>query len=482
MSGQTTNGPANDRVALIVLAAGAGTRMKSAIPKPLHPVAGKPMLWHVLRAGSAADPVASIVALSPQIATDPAWLAAEFDVRVAIQDPPLGTADAARSALKVTPDVDWLVLLFADHPLLNQDTVANLIERARVSRALVTILTCDMDGAGGYARIERDAAGRVQRVVERKDDDPAARRGSIEINSGMMVVDARWGREALLRIDASPVTGEYYLPELVRLAVEMASDGRPWPVEAVTGEADALLGVNDRVELAEADARMRARIRRRHMLAGVTMILPETISIDDDVEIGQDTTILPYTVIERASKIGARCRIGPHAVLSGARIGNDVVIRGSTIVDSAMAAGSDAGPFAHIRGRASIGPSVHIGNYAEIKNSEVGERVRIGHVSYVGDATVGAESNIGAGTITCNYDGTEKHRTTIGERVFVGSDTMLVAPVELGDRSATGAGSVVTKDVPPGVTVVGVPARQIPSRKSGASETESRGTNEGNER
>jgi bifunctional UDP-N-acetylglucosamine pyrophosphorylase / glucosamine-1-phosphate N-acetyltransferase len=458
--------PSGGRVALIVLAAGAGTRMKSAIPKPLHLVAGKPMLWQVLRAGRSADPVASVVVLSPHIANDQAWEAADFDVTVAIQDPPRGTADAVQSALRVTPNVEWLLILFADHPLLTAEAVRNLIAKARESRALISILTGEMDGESGYARIERDSAGRVRRVVERKDDEPTARTGSTEINSGMMAVNARWARDNLPNIEASPVTGEYYLPELVRLAVDGASEDRSWPVETVAGEADALLGVNDRVELAAADARLRDRIRRRHMLAGVTMVLPETISIDDDVEIGTDTTILPYTVIERGTTIGARCRIGPHAVLSGASIGDDVVIRTSTIVDSEMAAGSDAGPYAHLRGGASIGPAAHIGNYAEVKNSRISERVRIGHVSYVGDATVGADTNIGAGTITCNYDGKDKHRTTIGENVFVGSDTMLVAPVELGDGAITGAGSVVTKDVPSGVTVVGVPARRIRSGRT----------------
>jgi bifunctional UDP-N-acetylglucosamine pyrophosphorylase/glucosamine-1-phosphate N-acetyltransferase len=423
------------------------------------------MLWHVLKAGAAVRPVMSVVVLSTAIANDSAWHEADFPVEVAIQEPPLGTADAVKSALSVIPEVDWLLVLFADHPLLTADTVLRLIERAREAQALVAILSCEVDDAGGYARVERDGRGQVTRIIERKDDDAAARSGRTEINSGMMVVDARWVRDALNRIQPSAVTGEYYLPELVRLAVEEHDGKIAWPVEAVAGAAEDLLGINDRVEQAAADALLRERVRRRHMLAGVTMVMPETISIDEGVEIGVDTTLLPFTVIERGSKIGSRCRIGPHAVVSGSTIRDNVVVRGSTLVDASMEPYSDAGPYAHLRSGARIGAGAHIGNYAEIKDSQIGERVRIGHVSYVGDATVGAESNIGAGTITCNFDGTDKHRTEIGAGVFIGSDTMLVAPVEVGDGARTGAGSVVTKNVPAGATVVGVPARQIASQK-----------------
>jgi bifunctional UDP-N-acetylglucosamine pyrophosphorylase/glucosamine-1-phosphate N-acetyltransferase len=461
-----SSSPSADRVALVVLAAGVGSRMKSSIPKPLHPVAGAPMLWHVLAAGGAADPVARVVVLSSAISRDPAWQAAQFDVQVAVQDPPLGTANAVTTALPVIPDVDWLLILFADHPLLTGDTVVSMVEKARSTRALVTVLTCNVDDAAAYARIERDGEGRVRRIVERKDDDPAKRTGSIEINSGMMIVNAGWARKAIRKIAPSRFTGEYYLPELVRLAVEERPRGSPWPVQTVSGKPEDLLGINDRVEQAAADAQMRDRVRRRHLLSGVTMVMPETISIDVDVEIGQDTTILPFSVIEAGSRIGARCRIGPHAVISRSTIGDDVVIRSSTITESTMESGSDAGPYAHLRGDARIGPGVHIGNFAELKNAQVGADTRIGHVSYIGDATIGTGTNVGAGTITCNFDGVDKHQTTIGSNVFVGSDTMLVAPVRLGDGARTGAGSVVTRDVPPGVSVMGVPARQKIGHKS----------------
>lgn len=419
------------------------------------------MLWHVLRAGAAVSPVSSIVVLSPTIAADSAWQAAGFDVLTAIQDPPLGTADAVISALPLIDEVDWIVVLFADHPLLTAEAVGKLMAGARDANAKVTILTCYMDDALGYARIDRDEQGRLCRIVERKDDDPGKRGGRIEINSGMMVVDARWARQTLPLIQPSPVTGEYYLPELVRMAVAEHREGEPWPVQSVPGDPEDLLGVNDRIEQAHADSVLRARARRRHLLAGVTLVMPETISIDDDVVIGADTTILPFTIIERGTRIGSACQIGPHAVIRNAVIGDGVTVRSSTIVNSSMGDGADIGPYSHLRNGAEIGPRVHLGNFAEVKNSVIGPETLIGHFSYLGDATVGERVNVGAGTITCNFNGVAKNRTVIGDDVFIGSDTMLVAPVELGAGSRTGAGAVVNRNVPPGATVVGVPAKPL---------------------
>jgi bifunctional UDP-N-acetylglucosamine pyrophosphorylase/glucosamine-1-phosphate N-acetyltransferase len=415
----------------------------------------------VLAAGSAIDPVSKIVVLSPAIAADPAWTDAGIDAIVAVQDSPLGTADAAAVALRSIPDVDWLLVLFADHPLLTGATVEALYGITRSSGALVTILTCMLDDVGAYARVERDERGNVCRIVERKDDDPERRHGRTEINSGMMVIDAKWVRTALPKILASPKTGEFYLPELVRIAIEEHAASESWPVQSVSGKPDDLLGINDRIELAHADSILRRRIRQGHMLAGVSMVMPETIAIDEGVFIGRDTTILPHTVIETGTRIGERCVIGPHAVLRAASIGDGVTVRGSTIVSSSMAAGSDAGPYAHLRGGARVGERVHIGSYAELKNAAIGTATRIGHVSYLGDVTVGEHTNIGAGAITCNYDGVRKHHTEIGSHVFIGSDTMLVAPVTVEDGASTGAGAVVTHDVASGTTVAGVPARPM---------------------
>ena len=462
MSASTVDGSTpsdRDSVALVVLAAGAGTRMKSTLPKPLHQVAGMPMVWHVLKAGRAANPVISVVVLSPAIASHPAWLTSAIEAEVVIQDPPLGTADAVSTALEIIPDVDWLLVLFADHPVLTEDPVRRLINRARASNALATILTCVVPEAGAYARIDRDDLGRLMRIVERKDDDLAMRSGQIEINSGMMAIDARWARTALRRIPKSQVTQEFYLPELVRIAVDERAHDEPWPVQSVSGDLEDLLGINDRIEQSQADDILRRRIRRSHMLNGVTFVMPETISIDEDVVIGADTTLLPFTVLQSGTRIGSHCTIGPHAVISRSTLGDHVVVRSSTISDSILESGSDAGPYAHLRNNARLGPDVHVGSYAEIKNSSLSEGARVGHFGYLGDAEIGARTNIGAGTVTCNFDGVSKHRTVIGEDAFVGSDTMLVAPVTIGDKGRTGAGAVVTKNVQPGETVYGVPAR-----------------------
>jgi bifunctional UDP-N-acetylglucosamine pyrophosphorylase/glucosamine-1-phosphate N-acetyltransferase len=288
--------------------------------------------------------------------------------------------------------------------------------------------------------------------------------GRAEINSGMMAIDAAWARTALPKIEPSPITGEIYLPELVRLAVADAVEGASWPVQTVTGELSELLGVNNRVELAAAESVLRDRIRQRHMLNGVTLVSPATIVIDDDVEIGPDTTVLPFSYLRSGTSIGAECEIGPHATLRNAVIGDRVRVTASTVADSTMESDTDIGPYSHLRGGVVIRSGAHVGNFVEMKNTDFGEAARSGHVSYLGDAKVGARTNIGAGTVTCNYDGVDKHRTEIGEDVFIGSDSMLVAPVTIGDQARTGAGSVVNRDVAAGSTVVGIPARPIKSK------------------
>ncbi|MER3436376.1 MAG: UDP-N-acetylglucosamine diphosphorylase/glucosamine-1-phosphate N-acetyltransferase [Chloroflexota bacterium] len=456
--------PVSD-VALIVLAAGAGTRMKSALPKPLHPVAGLPMVLHVLRAGAAVSPASTTLVVSPEVTAIADRLDLPRGIQIVVQHPPLGTGDAVRAALPFAHAARWLVVLYGDHPLLTGQMVRDLVAGARQSKALVTLLTCELDDAAAYGRIERDRYGRPVRVVERSDDDPSRRRGRVEINSGMMAIDAEWARSAIPKLSPSPSKGEYYLTDLVELAVlERATAKGPWPVATVTAPPEVVLGVNDRVELARADSIIRERVRRHHMLNGVTIIAPETVLIDVGVEIGMDTTILPFTMIEGQSVVGSGCVIGPSASLKNAHIGNNVQVRASTIVDSAVGDHSDVGPYAHLRGGTVVADHVHIGNYAELKNATVESSVKIGHVSYLGDVRIGEATNIGAGTITCNFDGQAKHRTVIGPHAFIGSDSMLVAPVIIGAGARTGAGSVVTRDVPPGVTVVGVPARELRAR------------------
>jgi bifunctional UDP-N-acetylglucosamine pyrophosphorylase/glucosamine-1-phosphate N-acetyltransferase len=289
----------------------------------------------------------------------------------------------------------------------------------------------------------------------------------------MMAVDARWARSALARAQPSTATGELYLTRLVELAAAEIRPDDPWPVSVVLGSPDDGLGVNDRVDLARAEDRAWERKRERLMRGGVTMRLPETIVVDERVQVGADTVLLPNTELLGATVVGSGCVIGPGSVIRNSRLGDRVVVRSSTIEDSDVADDTDVGPYAHLRAGTQIGPHAHIGNYVELKNARLDAGVKAGHFSYIGDTSIGPESNIGAGTVTANFDGANKHRTEIGARAFIGSDTILRAPVRVGDDARTGAGAVVTKDVPPGATVVGVPARIV--RRSTVDETRDSG-------
>jgi bifunctional UDP-N-acetylglucosamine pyrophosphorylase / glucosamine-1-phosphate N-acetyltransferase len=440
--------------------------MRSQSPKHIHPVGGVPIVERIIRAGMAIAPERLFAVVSPALHELPSMLSMDGEFEIIVQDPPRGTADAVRHALDAAPDVDFLVSLLGDSPLLTGDLVARLMSGAAESRARITILTCALPDAAAYGRINRDEHGRVTNIVEAKNDDPKRREGVTEINSGIMVLDASWAREALERLPLDAVTNEYLLTDVVAMAASEHVDGETWPIETVVAPASVALGVNDRLQQAEADAILRQQTRERLMCGGVTIIGPETVFIDDQVEIGTDTTILPHTIITGTTTIGSGCRIGPHSVIDHAVIGDNVTVQSSTIEHSTMRDGSDAGPYAHIRGGSDIGPGTHIGNFAELKNSTIGPDAKSGHFSYLGDATIGARVNIGAGTITANYDGEKKHRTTIEDDVFVGSDSVLVAPVTLGADARTGAGSVVTRDVAPETTVVGVPARPIARRSA----------------
>ncbi|MCC7022670.1 MAG: bifunctional UDP-N-acetylglucosamine diphosphorylase/glucosamine-1-phosphate N-acetyltransferase GlmU [Thermomicrobiales bacterium] len=435
--------------------------MRSAVPKPLHPVAGVPMVERVLRAGAGSRPDVIALVVSSETAQIAAQSGRSAPITPVVQDPPRGTGDAVRLALDALPEIDRAVVLYSDHPLLEAETVAALLEGSRPPGVKVAILSARLPDAAGYGRVVRDGAGRVVRIAERRDDDPEQRKGETEINSGMMALDARWAREALRALRPSAASGELYLTDLVDLATREASPDGPWPVVAVAGSPDDAQGVNDRLDLARADARALARIRQRHMLAGVTMRLPETILIEDDVQIGVDTEILPHSQLTGRTVIGAECLIGPGAVIAASELGDRVVVRSSTVEDSRIGDDTDVGPYAHLRGGCEVGPRVHIGNFAELKNARLDAGVKVGHFSYLGDAALGAGVNIGAGTVTANFDGERKHRTEIGADAFIGSDTILRAPVRVGDRARTGAGSVVTKDVADGATVVGVPARVV---------------------
>jgi bifunctional UDP-N-acetylglucosamine pyrophosphorylase/glucosamine-1-phosphate N-acetyltransferase len=330
----------------------------------------------------------------------------------------------------------------------------------------LAIATCLLDDPAQYGRIERDSEGNLAEIIEFTEADRPNRLGPAEINSGLMAFDRDWGRSVLERLTPNPHKGETLLTDLVSAAYR----DRPGSAIAVDGPPDLLVGINDRVQLAEAERSMRARVIDRLQRSGVTLIAPETNILDLDVDIGTDSVIGPFCVLERGTRIGARCRIGPHAIVRGSTIGDDVRIESSTVEDARIGTGTDVGPYAHVRAGSDIGPRVHIGNFAELKNATLEGSVRVGHFSYIGDATIGADVNIGAGTVTCNFDGVDKHRTTIEDGAFIGSDTMLVAPVTVGRGARTGAGSVVTRDVEAGTTVVGMPARRIRRRTPSTAE------------
>jgi bifunctional UDP-N-acetylglucosamine pyrophosphorylase/glucosamine-1-phosphate N-acetyltransferase len=454
-------------LSVVILAAGAGTRMKSALPKPLHAVAGRPMLAHVLDTARQLDPIDITIVGSPEIVELLERLDWANGVRVAVQDPPRGTADAVRAALESGAAGDTVLVLYADHPLVTAGVLAELIEIRRHSGHRLAVLTCVVDDAAGYGRIDRDEQGRLRSIVEMVDDDDSLRSGPTEINSGVMALERSWAAPSLAGLSPNARKNEYFLTDLV--AAAYAED--PNSVGSTQGTQDVLVGINDRSELAVAEELLYARKRRQLQQEGVTLIAPGSNLIALDVEIGRDTIIGPNCLIEPGSKIGVGCRIGPSAVIRASAIGDGVRIESSTIENSTIGPDSDIGPYSHLRNGTQLGSGVHIGNFAELKNASVGDQVRIGHFSYIGDAGLGAQVNIGAGTVTCNFDGLDKHHTEIGERAFIGSDSLLIAPITIGSDAVTGAGAVVTKDVAPGATVVGMPARQVRRKPVESTET-----------
>lgn len=454
-----------DRVVVAVLAAGHGKRMKSASPKHLQPVGGVPIVERVIRAGLGVSPDNVVAVVSRSMADLPDRLGMAGAFETVIQDSADGTAAAVMCALDHVGSCAWLIAVLGDIPLVTTDIISMLLDRAMEQRLKVNLLSAIILGAAGYGRIERNAGGQVTRIVEARNDDPDHRRGAIEINSGIMVLDAQWARRALDAVRRNDQTDEFMLTDLVEIAVGEASVRDQWPVGATIGEPASAVGVNDRRQLAEADAVVRQRTRHRLMDDGVTLLGPETIFIDESVQVGRDSIILPHSIISGRTTIGSDCTIGPHAVIHESQIGDAVTIVNSTVRDSRIDNGSDVGPYAHLRQHVQIGPGVHVGTSTEIKNSSIGPHSRIGHFSYVGDATIGTDVNIGAGVVTANYDGESKHQTLVGDHAFIGSDSVLVAPVSVGDNARTGAGSVVNRDVAAGTTVAGVPARVLVSRQ-----------------
>ncbi|MCS6993447.1 MAG: bifunctional UDP-N-acetylglucosamine diphosphorylase/glucosamine-1-phosphate N-acetyltransferase GlmU [Anaerolineales bacterium] len=442
------------RITAVLLAAGQGTRMKSNLPKVLHPVCGRPMVLHALEAARAASTETPVLVVG--VGADEVRSRLGENVRYAVQERQLGTAHAVMQAEALLKgQSDYVLVTYADMPLLRAETLRRLVETQQANRGPMTMLTVVYEDPRGFGRVLRKPDGTVSAIVEEYVATPE-QLAVKELNVGAYCFRADWLWDALHRIPMSP-KGEYYLTDTVELAVR---DGLP--VQAIVlDDLTETIGVNTRVHLAEAEAAMRRRINEMHMLNGVTLIDPDTTYIEAGVTIGADTVIWPNTYIQGQTSIGHGCSIGPNTHIRASKIGDRCTVFFSVMEGAWLENDVEMGPFARLRKGAHLCDHVHMGNFGEVKDSTLGPGVKMGHFSYIGNAQIGPNVNIGAGTITCNYDGEKKHPTEIGEGAFIGSDTMLVAPVRVGEYARTGAGAVVTKDIPPDSLAVGVPARVI---------------------
>ncbi|MBL8076932.1 MAG: bifunctional UDP-N-acetylglucosamine diphosphorylase/glucosamine-1-phosphate N-acetyltransferase GlmU [Anaerolineales bacterium] len=443
------------KVTAILLAAGQGTRMKSDLPKVLHSVTGKPMIWHALSAIQESTTEKPVVVVGHGAEAVIKYLG--DSAHTVLQEPQLGTGHAvmqAESALKGKTDL--VVVCYGDMPLLRGETLKKLVETQQDNKGPVSMLTVVTDDPRGFGRIIRKKDGTVDAIVEEYVATPEQLQVK-ELNVGAYCFDAKWLWDALKRIPKNPKKGEYYLTDAIELA---SKEGLP--VQAVIMEdAEETIGVNTRIHLAEVEIAMKRRINRDHMLNGVTMIDPDSVYIESDVKIGRDTMLMPNTYLHGKTEIGEGNVIGPNSIVRDTKIGNGCKVLASVLEGAVLENDVDMGPFARLRKGAHLGNHVHMGNFGEVKDSHLADGVKMGHFSYIGNAQIGSNTNIGAGTITCNYDGEKKHPTEIGEDVFIGSDTMLVAPLKIGSGARTGAGAIVTKNVAEDTLVVGMPARAI---------------------
>jgi bifunctional UDP-N-acetylglucosamine pyrophosphorylase/glucosamine-1-phosphate N-acetyltransferase len=428
---------------VVILAAGEGTRMRSALPKVLHPICGRPMIHWPLRAAQEAGAERVVVVDNPT-----RRLAEHLPagVEVAIQAEPRGTGDAvAAAADRIDPGAPVLVIN-GDMPLITGEAIAAMVAVHAESGAAATIATMELDDPSGYGRVVRTADGDVERVVETKAPGDATEQELAirEVNAGLYLFDGGALLAALAELDADNAQGELYLPGVLPILRDRGVAAYLLP------DADLALGVNDRVDLAHVTALAQARIHAAHQRAGVTIVDPPSTLIEAGVTIGQDTTIEPSTFLRGTTAIGGGCSIGPLTTVLDCALGDGVTVRQSHLEGATAEAGVTIGPFAYLRPGAMLRERAKAGTFVEIKNSDVGAGSKVPHLSYVGDTDIGEGSNVGAGTITANYDGRRKHRTTIGSRVRISVDTALVAPVTVGDDAYTAAGSVITDDVPPG--------------------------------
>ena len=442
-------------VTAVILAAGQGTRMRSSLPKVLHPIAGQPMIDYAIQAVQPVCDGQPVIVIGSGM--EAVRQAIGERARFAVQEQQLGTGHAVQAAASLLRGQDGLVLVtYGDMPLLTGATLRALVDTQRSHSGPLTMLTLLSSQPRGFGRVVRGPDGRVRAIVEEAQATPE-QLSIQELNAGVYCFAAGWLWSALERVPLSP-KGEYYLTDLVGIA---AGDGLS--IQAlVLDDPEEALGVNTRVHLAEAEKAMRRRINEQWMLAGVTLIDPEKTYIEAGVTIGRDTVIWPDTYLQGQTRIGEACTVGPNSILRDTQTGSRCQILASVLEGALVEDQVSIGPFGHLRKGAHLAQGVHMGNFGEVKNSYLGPGTKMGHFSYIGDAQIGEDVNIGCGTVTCNFspDG-KKNPTEIGKGVFIGSDTLLVAPVKVGEGAITGSGAVVTHDVPAETLVVGVPARPV---------------------
>lgn len=430
-------------LSIVVLAAGQGKRMRSALPKVLQPLAGRPLLAHVLAVARRLSPDA-IYVVHGHGGEAVRERFPDSDLRWCQQEMQLGTGHAVAQALPSIPDEHRVLILCGDVPLIHAASLRPLCEQAG-SEDLI-LLTAVMADPDGYGRVLRDASGAVFGVVEDKDAT-SEQLQLTEVNSGVLAVAAKRLRRWLEQLNNDNAQSEYYLPDIIAMAV---AEGIPVHGEAAE-HAEEVLGINDRQQLAAAERRMQRREAESLLRRGATLADPARVDVRGDVEIGQDVFVDVGVVFEGRVRLGDNVRIGPYTVLSDCAVGDGTVVHSHCLIErSDVGSRCQIGPFARLRPGNALADETKIGNFVEIKNSSVGQGSKVNHLSYIGDASIGRNVNVGAGTITCNYDGAAKHRTTIGDDVFVGSGVMLVAPIRVGDGATIGAGSTLSKDAPPG--------------------------------
>lgn len=430
------------RLAAIILAAGKGTRMKSALPKVLHKVGGKPMLGHVLDAVQGAGAEKTVV-----VAGYGAEMVAEYvgeRATVVYQEQQLGTAHALMQAAHVLSTFPGHVLVVCgDTPLIKAQTLSVLAKHHLARKASATVLTAVMDDPTGYGRVIRDSQGQVKRIVEQKDGSPEELAVQ-EINTGFYCFAVSGLFEALNQISSANAQGEYYLTDII----EIYNRQNKVTSAQVCDDPHEVLGINNRKQLAQAESLMRQEVLERLMDSGVTIIDPNNTYVDSTVKVGADTVLYPGTILEGNTIVSTGVNIGPHTRITDSMVGENCKVQYSVLLNSKIGPNCSIGPYAYLRPGTELGTGVKVGDFVEIKKSVVGDSSKIPHLSYIGDAVIGSHVNVGAGTITCNYDGKNKHRTNIGEGAFIGSNANLVAPVKVGNGAVVAAGSTITEDVP----------------------------------